>query len=160
MVALPPEHFKREVRATEKLVDNIARDVVGVVVGSLYSTVAMINPVLTGHSRGNWKIGVGKDPGLDIQPNYKGAPQGPITAPERTRIRNAEKDLRRAPVGTSVAIVNRVNYVHGEGGEWQRYLDNGSSKQAPNGIVNPALAKALGEANAAIEVLLQPLELF
>ena len=161
MVALTLSQFQREVRASSKLVDEIARDVVGIVAGAVFGAVATATPVDTGLARGNWKLGVGRD-FVDpvLQPVAGVPPQAPVSLAERALVRRMQARLRRKPVGTDVAIVNQLDYVHGEGGAWARYLDNGLSMQAPDGIVSPAIYRALGGAEASLQVLLAPLELF
>jgi hypothetical protein len=108
----------------------------------LYSDIVTRWPVDTGYSRRNWQVSADPPPsdviGLppkkvhgkavgQLEPLY--APAGPAT-----QIPDMPKDAMR------IWIVNNVEYAEA--------LENGWSKQAPQGAVRIAIAQLEGEMNA------------
>lgn len=100
----------------------------------VYQGVVNFNPVDTGYSRFNWHIDIGS---LNlrvagIRPE-SGSP--PLPAPSGARFIAAW-----TLASGSIFIHNSVDYV--------AYLDAGSSPQARQGIVDPAVSAAVGQFRA------------
>jgi hypothetical protein len=81
-------------------------------------------PVDTGRARGGWTVALNTVPG--------GSPDGVDPSGSAT-ISDGEAAILRAGLADSIVIVNGVEYI--------RYLEEGHSKQAPNGMVALTLAE-------------------
>ncbi len=90
--------------------------------------VVVRTPVDTGRARGNWNVNIGS-PSSRLK-----SERGFTSADEVGRIvEQAEKDLKELAPFEVVYVTNNVIYI--------KFLDRGSSKQAPIGMVAITLAE-------------------
>lgn len=108
--------------SSERLPD-IVRAVNTEFIARLGSGVVFRTPVRTGLARGNWRLLIGKTRRSSVQQSYD--PDGTVTV---LRIIAAAD---RAAVYSSFTLYNPVPYV--------TYLENGSSIQAPLGMMRVTL---------------------
>lgn len=85
------------------------------------------SPVDTGRFRGSWRIGVNKVDLTFEPPMEKGSGPTPGSAPVGSEIARAEGVIKTAVFGDTIHISNSLDY-----GE---FLENGSSRQAPQGML-------------------------
>lgn len=103
----------------------------------LFSAIVKKTPVDTGRARSSWTVGVG-------YPNTSVAPE---TKRKRSAARATEKSLSqlrklaRFKLGQSIYLLNNLDYVI--------FLEEGSSKQAPYGMVR----LSIGEIRAQFRTL-------
>ena len=83
-----------------------------------FTSIIMKTPVDTGRARGNWQINTGGPAAGFAKTNSKTG---------RAPLRKGTSEINNAPAHSAYYIVNNVPYVP--------YLENGSSKQAPLGMV-------------------------
>ena len=84
---------------------------------SLCGKIIVRTPVDTGRLRGNWQV------------TLNAAPTGIL---DSTKVQDAG-DAKRAKLGDSVYIINNLPYAE--------VIENGSSKQAPQGMVKVSVAE-------------------
>lgn len=110
-------------RWTGERLPEIVRAINTEFIGRLGSGVVFRTPVRTGRARGNWRLLIGKSQRPGVQQTYD--PDGTITV---LRIIAAAE---RAAVYSSFTLYNAVPYV--------KHLENGSSQQAPLGMMRVTL---------------------
>lgn len=91
-------------------------------VAELFSSLVYITPVKTGKARGGWQISIGSPPSSDVERLDQTG--------ERT-VLSELTNLRGASPFSNVYISNLTPYINS--------LEDGSSTQAPTGIVKVAL---------------------
>lgn len=87
----------------------------------LHQGVTLKTPVDTGRARANWNVGIN-----DVA---RFSHMAPFDVSET--LRNAERVLRKLAIGDVIYISNNVDYIE--------FLEEGSSDQAPNGMVATTL---------------------
>lgn len=104
----------------------------------LFATIVRRTPVKTGRARANWKVGREGATDVGVPMKADGRYPDPIKPAITTirRIRSAKVEMH---------IFNNVAYILN--------LDTGSSRQAPEGIVDPALAEVSGRLGGYIDAL-------
>lgn len=97
----------------------------------LLRSVADRTPIATGRARASWGIGVNTCPNFDVG---DGAGRMNPSAASAKAMSNIKGVTKKPPsfVLPPIEVANYVDYV--------QYLDKGSSKQAPQGIVDLAIA--------------------
>lgn len=93
----------------------------------LVTKVVLKTPVETGRARGGWTTDVGREPSPAGGRKDKSG---------RSAIREAQRLIDRMIAGETIYIVNHVNYIV--------YLEDGSSDQAPAGMVKTTLREYPG----------------
>ena len=110
--------FAAKIRATPAIVQQK-------IVLDLWASITRRTPVDTGRARANWFVSEGQPTSqVDLHP---GAKTGSIPEPPAPDVSNLKGDQ-------SVFIVNNLPYIEA--------LENGHSKQAPNGMVRLAIQAA------------------
>ncbi len=109
---------------TARLRDRSDQLVRGVMLEAL-KRIAMRTPVDTGRARGNWNVAIGA-PDLANNP-HKLDPLGTFVWDAGSRV------IARFRAGDVAYITNSIDYV--------RYLEEGSSTQAPEGMVGRTVAE-------------------
>lgn len=112
--------FVAQVRAFQRKTDIEIEKTLKKIAFDLYRRIILKTPVDTGRARASWNISVGK-------PDLSVASEGSHPAP---RITGNELDSIRSSFGarfSTIYITNNLSYVV--------FLEHGSSKQAPNGMV-------------------------
>lgn len=104
---------------------------------AIYDGVIRMTPVDTARARSGWQLGVNRvklDALPEGLPSYPGAD-----------MKMAEAVAASGPVrfGDTLWITNNVPYIG--------HLDDGSSTQAPTGMVGPTLTRVTAEFNATVE---------
>lgn len=102
----------------------------------LLTRIVLKTPVDTGRARGNWQVelgGAGSSTTTRLEPGQVGV-GGEATIAAGIAAIGAAK-----PYG-KITIYNNVNYI--------RYLEDGSSRQAPQGMVKLAVAEVLSQFGA------------
>ena len=126
--------FQADLDAFAQLLDITVANVVRRIAFELYTKITRGWPVDTGYSRANWRLAVG-EPDLTVlpPPPSGSAGQGEIYAPP-------DPDPA-ALVGIDgkepVFITNNVDYAI--------YLEEGSSQQAPSGVVQVSVDQVEGQ---------------
>lgn len=98
----------------------------------IFSRVVKRNPVKTGRSRGAWQA--------DINRFVDGEP-GEVDRSGQSTIENIKIQLGKFKGGDTITLTNNVNYILD--------LEDGSSLQAPNGMVKVSLIQAVRIINKA-----------
>jgi hypothetical protein len=88
--------------------------------------VVMATPVDTGRARANWVVGVDQVP-TDV----RGDTQSNAGGAEASLAQGQQAIAGFGPGNSYIAIANNLDYV--------KFLEEGSSRQAPSGMVNQAL---------------------
>lgn len=96
----------------------------------LYSRITKRTPVDTGRARAGWAISV------NAPSNY--------VPPEGTAVQLVQSDLSGFNLDQVIYIVNNVNYIV--------YLEDGTSKQAPAGMVAISMAEIEAELEATFSL--------
>jgi hypothetical protein len=106
----------------------------GTVVREVYKRFVERTPVLTSYARSNWQINVGSSASFTESeasgPMQTGAS---MTSNEESKIKSVLSRLDGLPLGQTVWISNGVPYM--------KFLEGGSSKKAPAGVVAITLAE-------------------
>jgi len=92
--------------------------------------VVMKTPVDTGRARANWQVGVNRRPRGQIAVSESGGQRGTAGGAAITK---GTGEIATVQPGEDVWISNNLPYIE--------VLENGSSKQAPNGMVGVTLAE-------------------
>lgn len=100
----------------------------------LFSRVIMATPVDTGRARGNWAVRIGSVPRGVLELTDK---EGTAT------ISAADAAVLQLKAGDVIFLGNSVAYI--------KLLEDGSSKQAPAGMIASALAAYPGVVRLAVE---------
>lgn len=100
---------------------------------SMFGHVVIRTPVLSGRARGNW------------QTELNHAPDGVLDTVDKSgsaTISNAGAQVNRAQLGDSIFFINNLPYI--------KKLEDGSSDQAPSGMVKTTVAdfQSLAKQNA------------
>jgi hypothetical protein len=113
--------FTADLDKYAELTGQIPADVTRMIALDLYAELTSRNPVDTGYSRANWRIGIGA-PDTTVEPTERpkrGAQMG-VPSPDVSVLKSID--------GTEIVfITNSVPYVE--------FLEEGSSRQAPNGFI-------------------------
>lgn len=88
----------------------------------LFTRIVMLTPVDTGRARASWRVGIGA-PDTSVAPEGQG---GDAVGPAAAR-------LNTVRVRDVTYITNSLPYIEA--------LENGHSRQAPNGMIRMALAE-------------------
>lgn len=91
-------------------------------------------PVDLGRARANWQVGINRVPGATL--DAKDVAQGEAPAQEggsSPTISLGADEIRKAPAFSAIHLANNVDYIV--------WLEDGSSTQAPRGILRPTLAE-------------------
>lgn len=91
---------------------------------SIFGRVIIRTPVLSGRARGNWQTQLNRAPNsvLDVKDKNGAA-----------AITQAGKAVSRAKLGDTLFLINNLPYIEP--------LENGSSEQAPTGMVKVSIAE-------------------
>lgn len=126
----------RQITAIIKGMNNVAERVVKKITLDVTANLVELNPVDTGWSRANWvpAIGAPSVGGMDV--GNVGRRTADEVADARGQQEEAISDVADYRLGQgSVFVSNGVPYI--------QLLENGSSKQAPDGFVKQAIYKAV-----------------
>ncbi len=116
---------------SKKTVQLIAKNVAGQIFTELSEQVLLTTPVLTGHARHNWQPNIDTPITQEIDGVAGVVETGDeLTADENVEIETIVDQFNRGS-GTSLHLTNNVPYIS--------FLDAGSSKKAPAGIVQPSI---------------------
>ena len=110
-------------KAAENIIPSMLVELQTQLVLDLLRRVVLKTPVDTGRARGNWQVGIGEIP--DGILDRTADPQAIIAA--------AEKKLEQLGFGEIVWVANNLEYV--------TFLEDGSSQQAPAGMLRLSLAE-------------------
>lgn len=96
----------------------------------------LATPVDTGRARANWILSIGSPSAEIVEPVASGTEGSGArgSANAQRALDQAASTLSTRPAGASVTIVNNVEYI--------TFLNDGTSKQAPHGMLPAALAAA------------------
>jgi hypothetical protein len=136
--------FEVQCKAFAEKIDVNLSTVVRRAAAQLYSDIVVRTPVDTGYCRHNWQVSADPPPentvGTPPKKVHGRASQvlGPLYNPE-----GAKTQVPIAPGVTHVWIVNNVVYAEA--------LENGHSKQAPQGMVRIAIAQLQAEWAAIVQ---------
>jgi len=104
------------------------------------------SPVDTGRFKGNWQLGINEKPSgtIDDASEFDRSESGTArtTAPSLVRIKNK---LPERPAGSVLFITNNLDYAE--------KLENGSSQQAPSGVVEITVLEFQRYVNEAVREL-------
>ncbi len=125
-----------EVKEFNRLLDVFAKDLVPrqvliiqkKMVLELLTRVVLKTPVDTGRARGNWQTTIGSAP-----EGESGRLDESVSAEDSSSIEAGLKVLAELPPFAVVWISNNLDYIS--------YLENGSSKQAPEGMLAVSIAE-------------------
>lgn len=132
-----PRDFELQIGRVAQVLEIRAEVVVKKIGLDLFSDITKRNPVDTGRSRASWNIGIDAPVDTVIEP--KGSEVLP--PPSAT---GAMSTLGKADVLKSqIYITNAVPYV--------KYLEGGSSQQAPAGMVRVAVEAMVVELDKVVE---------
>lgn len=109
--------FSLDIKKFKKKVEDRSRSVVQKVCLDIDKGVVLATPVDTGRARGGWNVGINNVNLEETKQDKSG----------RDTISENEQTIQTADFGDSVFISNNVDYI--------TYLEDGSSDQAPNGMV-------------------------
>jgi hypothetical protein len=102
---------RQAVKVTEKLANGV------------YDSLVDLSPVRQGQFRASWNMQVGSP---DLSKVFGGTPENPLPKPKRPKLR-----------GLSIKKLIYISNSH----EYASLLEDGSSDQAPNGMVRITLAR-------------------
>lgn len=116
--------FDKDIRKFNKKFDRGAEQVLRRSVLIIFSSVIKRTPVKTGALRANWQLGINEKPTGTVTSGGKvyGSAIGPVKA-----------GTDGAKIGDTLYLVNNLPYA--------QVIENGSSKQAPHGMVKLAVAE-------------------
>jgi hypothetical protein len=116
------EQFAADLDKLAELTGELPADITRMVALDLYAELISRNPVDTGYSRANWRIGIGA-PDTTVEPSERPkSGSAVIGAP------SPDAALVKSIDGTEIVfITNSVEYVV--------FLEEGGSQQAPNGFI-------------------------
>ena len=125
--------FQSELHAWSKVLDRSLADVVRIITLEVYREIILRNPVDTGYSRSQWNVAINApDTSVGEKPKGKGKIP-PKPAPILTGIDGKQK----------VYVTNSLDYI--------RFLEEGSSQQAPSGFIRIAIAKVEAKVDAMVQ---------
>lgn len=117
----------------------IVKNVAGAVFKAVATEIIESTPVLTGQARRNWIPSVGEASANQILgPGEAGETGEPLLGSEKDRIDETVKQYLNGSSDT-LYLTNNLNYI------W--WLDQGSSKKAPEGMVLPSILATLQALN-------------
>jgi len=134
--------FKADLAKLSKALDHDYVALRKRVAWEIYNEFTLRNPVDTGYSRANWKIGIGEiDESVSTPPARGGGAVMPSPPPDLGLISqiNAEN---------TVYITNSVDYI--------QYLNEGTSKQAPSGWIQISIAAVEARVDFVLGLLQEP----
>lgn len=119
--------FSGDIKAFKNVTNNALTSVFQGVALKLTARVILRTPVDTGRLRGNWQVGLNVRPTDTVVTKDKGG--GSTVGKARSKIKDARK-------GDTIAIINNLPYAIP--------IENGSSKQAPQGMVRVVVREFSG----------------
>ena len=119
--------FDAELKAYAEVLDAKIEAVLKLIVLDIYNRLIDANPVDTGHSQANWRIAL--DEPDDAIRNGASGKQPP--------------NLTEFPAGRDIFVTNPVDYV--------QWLNEGTSKQAPAGFIQIALAQVEAKVDSYVQ---------
>jgi hypothetical protein len=128
--------FEADLDTWGELLDRKKADVQRIITLEVYREITLRNPVDTGYSRSNWNMAVATpDTHVSGQKPEKGAkmPPKPVDNAVLAAIDGKQKSF----------VTNSLDYI--------RFLEEGSSQQAPSGFIAIALAKVEAKVETDIE---------
>lgn len=131
-------------KAVAKVADTLAEEQLVLlhkkIVIELLHGVLMKTPVKTGRAKNNWQVGIGSAPDSVMGPIVRtnkhkiAADQSAKSAEAQRRAQaRARPIIERIKAYQLVWLVNNADYIS--------FLENGSSKQAPNGMLATTIAE-------------------
>lgn len=120
--------FNADLRAFAEKIDVNLQTVLKRVTFDLWNRITLKTPVDTGRARAGWGVSIGDPQVVTPEPGPHGAPTPPdLSAIDGTQL---------------IYVLNNVEYV--------QYLEEGTSKQAPAGMVRISLAEVELEIEAML----------
>jgi len=125
MAVLNLAQFNTSLMKAASKIDGEILDFIKTVAAEVFRRIVMRNPVDTGRSRGNWQIEFNSS-AIGIIPDERKNEWNAVllrglSRLDKIKLQDITKNLN------SIHITNNVNYIS--------YLEDGRSKQAPNGFV-------------------------
>ena len=121
-------HFSSVVNAFVPDAEENALEFVQLLALKVFRQIILLTPVDTGRARGNWQIDVGSSPMTQVAVG-----RGNSRARAGRQVANAVPVVEKAKLGDTIYIANNLPYIS--------LLEEGSSKQAPHGMVERAMAQ-------------------
>ncbi len=134
--------FKADLKKLSRALDADLGKLIRVISLDLFNMIILRSPVDTGFSRSQWKVSIGEPDPTVVEPP-KGKQAGTITAP------TADPDvIAQIQKDSTVFITNAVDYI--------QYLEEGSSKQAPAGMIRVSLAESEAKVDQYLSSVIEP----
>lgn len=131
------QEFNRELtKFSKRLIPTILRDTRQAVIRESYTRILMRTPVLTGRARRNWNLSF-SSPNTETTEEVAGVAitGAPITGEEKARLNAILNNIGMGGTNSAIFISNGLPYI--------KWLEDGNSMKAPNGIVEGAILGAL-----------------
>lgn len=117
----------REMDGYARDVDEAINELKQLIARTLVNQLVWATPVDTSRALSNWRAELGTSVSNWIEAHYPGEQGSTQAASAQAAINEAESVIARAKPGETISIFNAVPYI--------RYLNEGSSSQAPAGFV-------------------------
>jgi len=115
--------FELDIRRFSEKLEKRAKVVLQKTAMDIDRSVVLLTPVDTGQARGGWNVGVN---GVNLE-------EADTDKSGQKTISENERSITRAEAPDTIYVSNNVGHIE--------YLEDGSSKQAPNGMVAKTLKR-------------------
>jgi hypothetical protein len=146
--------FKADLNRFAESIDAKVQDAIRRIVIELFNRFTFENPVDTGYSQSNWRISINEPDTTvsnpptsqerDANKGKKGWINNALGADLSEIVGLTTIGIGRVESGDSVYVTNSVDYV--------RYLNEGTSKQAPSGWIQIAIAQVVAQVNESVQM--------
>lgn len=141
MVDVDATGFNRELMAMADLAEDLTAEIIRKACIDLYRRLVELTPVDTGRAKGSWALSTQDDTEYELPDDPEGYSVNEIMSTINTQVDEFSTEIIRG----QVVIYNNLEYIES--------LEQGSSKQAPTGMVAVSLTEFENFFNQAIAKL-------
>jgi len=126
--------FGLEIKKWNGATDKAMREVLQATALKLTASIIKRTPVDTGRARGNWQVGINNKPDSVVATTDKSG---------NAALSNGANTIRTAGTTDTISVINNLPYI--------QKLENGSSQQAPAGMVKVTVTEFQRALNKSVQ---------